>query len=86
MQETKDPAIKLFGQKIPFPWESEAPAIAGDENDSPAAMEEEEREIDESEPEEEEEEEVKDLGDKVQLVIWLRRQETFFVLRRLCIG
>ncbi|XP_027334746.1 cyclic dof factor 3-like [Abrus precatorius] len=65
MQETKDPAIKLFGQKIPFPGEAEVPAIAGGQTVSPAAMdvdkeiEEEEEDVGESESEEE-----KDQGDK----------------------
>ncbi|XP_061367432.1 cyclic dof factor 3-like [Gastrolobium bilobum] len=64
MLETKDPAIKLFGQKIPFPGEPEAPVIAGDDKALPAAMdvdkeEEEDRDVDESEHEDE-----KDHGDK----------------------
>lgn len=74
MQEnSKDPTIKLFGQKIPFPGEAEAHLIAGDETPSlsPTAMdveEEEEREVGDTETESEEE---KDIGDKVQLVIIL---------------
>ncbi|KAK7304632.1 hypothetical protein VNO77_42516 [Canavalia gladiata] len=67
MQETKDPAIKLFGQKIPFPWEAEAPAIAGGETASPTAMdvdleEEGEEDVCESEAEEEKDQGHKDCG------------------------
>lgn len=38
MQETKDPAIKLFGQKIPFPGDADAPLIAAVESPSPPLM------------------------------------------------
>ncbi|RZC16907.1 cyclic dof factor 3-like [Glycine soja] len=38
MQENKDPAIKLFGQKIAFPGEADSQAIAGGETDWPPAM------------------------------------------------
>ncbi|KAK7411418.1 hypothetical protein VNO78_02851 [Psophocarpus tetragonolobus] len=42
MQENKDPAIKLFGQKIPFPGEPDAPPIAAAaESASPPPSEQE---------------------------------------------
>ena len=31
MQENKDPAIKLFGKKIPLPADEDSHALAGDE-------------------------------------------------------
>ncbi|TKY73372.1 Cyclic dof factor 3 [Spatholobus suberectus] len=54
MHETKDPAIKLFGQKISFPGEADASAIATGETVSPPAMDvDKEEDFIESEAEEE---------------------------------
>ncbi|KAG6635480.1 cyclic dof factor 3-like [Carya illinoinensis] len=55
MQENKDPAITLFGKKIPLPSEGESPAFAGD--DMSASAREKERCSEEEEEEEEEESE-----------------------------
>ncbi|KAI4343887.1 hypothetical protein L6164_011184 [Bauhinia variegata] len=38
MQESKDPAIKLFGQKIPLPGDGEPPTIAGHDPSSPPVI------------------------------------------------
>lgn len=47
MQESKDPAITLFGKKIPLPADEEAPAVSGDE----LASQPSEIEVDEEETE-----------------------------------
>ena len=70
MQESKDPAIKLFGQKIPLPGDGEPPTTAGDHVDSPVEVdmeeeEEEEGESDNFEDEERNPDEEKDEAEKV---------------------
>ncbi|RDY08991.1 Cyclic dof factor 3, partial [Mucuna pruriens] len=64
MQENKDPAIKLFGQKIPFPGEADAPAIATGETASPPTMDVDQEE-DFAESEAEEEKDKDQEGEKV---------------------
>lgn len=64
MQESRDPAIKLFGQKIPLQGEDDDPTISGDDSASPVAIdvdreggvEEEEGEGGQRRPEEEQDE------------------------------
>ena len=68
---TRDPAIKLFGQKIPLPGEAEV--HPGDDAHSPAVMdiEEEEEEEEEEDREPLETEGEKDQGEKVRLLLLL---------------
>ncbi|KAL2340761.1 hypothetical protein Fmac_008701 [Flemingia macrophylla] len=62
MHETKDPAIKLFGQKIPFPGEPDAPPLAhAAQTPSPAMDIDGEDDFAESDPEHEKDQ---DPGDE----------------------
>ncbi|CAJ1975295.1 unnamed protein product [Sphenostylis stenocarpa] len=56
MLESKDPAIRLFGQKIPFPGEPDAPPIVASETVSPPPMDVDEdlEDVAESETEDDE--------------------------------
>lgn len=44
MLESKDPAITLFGKKIPLPADEDAPAVSGDDLSEIEVMDEEEAE------------------------------------------
>ena len=75
MQENKDPAIRLFGQKIPFPGEAAAPSAIAAGDALPAVMDVDREEEKESQQQQDtdfvgelKDEEENEQGDKVQLI------------------
>ena len=68
MQENRDPAIKLFGQKIPLPGEGEVPTVAGEDLASPVEIDmerEEDEERDGNDAEQRNTDEQKEQEDEV---------------------